>query len=146
MMARRRGRMQGKFRPLNPVKYQGDIKNIVYRSSLEWRFMRYCDNNDEILAWSSEEVIVPYVSIDKKWHRYFPDFVIKTKKEEVIMVEIKPASQTIPPVKGKSQRRYITEALEYGKNQAKWNAAIPFCEKKGWRFQIITEKDLKNYV
>ena len=40
--------------------------------------MVYCDNNPNILEWGSEEIIIPYKSpLDKKVHRYFPDFFIK---------------------------------------------------------------------
>ena len=43
--------------------------------------MVYCDKNDDIIYWASEELAIPYINpIDKKRHRYFPDFIIKTKK------------------------------------------------------------------
>ena len=63
---------KGKFKPKNPSKYIGDPTNIVYRSLWERRFMIYCDNEDNILSWGSEEVVIPYVSpIDNKVHRYY---------------------------------------------------------------------------
>ena len=34
---------KGLFKPLNPQKYKGNHKNIIYRSSWEKRFMGYCD-------------------------------------------------------------------------------------------------------
>ena len=37
--------------------------------------MVYCDNNERILEWGSEEMYVWYRSpIDNRPHRYFPDF------------------------------------------------------------------------
>jgi hypothetical protein len=40
--------------------------------------MVYCDTNENILEWGSEELVIPYKSpLDNKWHRYFPDFFIK---------------------------------------------------------------------
>ena len=72
---------KGKFLPNNRKKYKGDINNIVYRSLWERKFMVYCDENNDITEWGSEELIVPYISpLDGKRHRYFPDFYIKTKK------------------------------------------------------------------
>ena len=43
--------------------------------------MVYCDNNERILEWGSEEMYVWYRSpIDNRPHRYFPDFYIKVKE------------------------------------------------------------------
>ena len=72
---------KGKYQPSYPKKYRGDHKNIVYRSLWERKFMVYCDKNENILEWGSEEVVVPYRSpIDNRYHRYFPDFYIKVKE------------------------------------------------------------------
>ena len=58
---------RGLFRPTNPKKYVGNTKQIVYRSLLERRFMRYCDLNEYILYWASEELPVRYYNpLDKK--------------------------------------------------------------------------------
>ena len=73
----------GRFKPKNYKKYKGDPTRIYYRSLWERRFMVYCDNNVNILEWGSEEVIIPYKSpIDKRVHRYFPDFYIKYKDKK----------------------------------------------------------------
>ena len=70
----------GRFRPSNVTKYRGDYRNIIYRSSWEKVFMSYCDKNDNIIEWGSEEVIIPYRSpLDNRLHRYFPDFYVKVK-------------------------------------------------------------------
>ena len=72
----------GRFSCKNPKKYRGDPTKIYYRSLWERRFMVYCDNNDAILEWASEEFFIPYRSpVDNKVHRYFPDFFIKYKKK-----------------------------------------------------------------
>ena len=71
---------KGKFRPKNRKKYNGNPSEIIYRSSWELKFMNYCDNNNKIVKWSSEEIIIPYrCPTDNKIHRYFPDFYIKYK-------------------------------------------------------------------
>ena len=36
----------------------------------------------------------------------------------------------------------MRENFEYIKNQAKWNAAMAYCDDKGMKFKIITEKEL----
>ena len=120
---------KGKYQPSYPKKYKGDPKNIVYRSLWERKFMVYCDKNENILEWGSEEIIVPYRSpVDNKYHRYFPDFYIKvresTGKIKKMIIEIKPFKQCIEPkVQKRKTKGYIYEVVEYAKNQAKWNAA-----------------------
>ena len=139
---------QGIFRPKNPKKYIGDSNNIVYRSSWECRIMSWFDQNDDIISWASEELIVPYKSpIDNRFHRYFPDFIVKVKTRDgtmkTLMIEVKPKKQTIPPEpKKRVTKQYVTEVTTYGVNQAKWKAAQEYCLDRGWEFKIMTEEHL----
>jgi len=138
----------GKFKPKNYKKYKGDPTQIFYRSLWERRFMVYCDNNPAIIEWGSEEVIIPYRSpIDKKVHRYFPDFYIKyvnSKGQSVReLIEVKPKKQCSPPKQPKRQtRRYLQECATYMINQAKWKAAEEFCADRRMGFRILTEEHL----
>ena len=76
---------KGRYIPTNPKKYKGDPQNIIYRSLWERKFMVYCDTNDSVIEWGSEEVIIPYLSPwDGRMHRYFPDFYIKIKQHNVL--------------------------------------------------------------
>ena len=139
---------KGKFRPSKPKKYKGDPTNIVYRSLWELKFMRYCDSNNNIVKWSSEEIVIPYRSpLDNRFHRYFPDFYLKYKDNsgKVVekVIEIKPAKQVQEPKMQKRRTKwYVTEVVNYAKNQAKWEAAEEFCKDRRWQFQILTEKEL----
>ena len=138
---------KGIYKPTNPKKYVGDPNRIVYRSMLERRFMRYCDLSENVIFWSSEELSIIYRNpIDKKIHRYFPDFIIKMKTGKRYMIEIKPDRQTRPPRKPKRQTKsYMRESLEYVKNQAKWKAAQYYCEDNDLEFKLVTEKELGVY-
>ena len=138
---------RGLYRPTNPKKYVGNTKQIVYRSLLERRFMRYCDLNQDILYWASEELPVRYYNpLDKKYHRYFPDFVVKTVNNDKYMIEIKPYRQVKKPKQPKRKTKsYMRESFEYIKNQAKWQAAKSYCDDNGMKFKLITEKDLGQY-
>jgi len=139
---------KGKYQPINPKKYRGDPTNIIYRSLWERKFMVYCDSNENILEWGSEEIALPYRSpIDNKIHRYFPDFYIKVKESngsiKKYIIEIKPKKQTIEPIPQKRRTKgYIYEVYEYAKNQAKWKAAEEFCKDRGYEFKVLTEQDL----
>jgi hypothetical protein len=109
--------------------------------------MRYCDLNDDIIYWASEELPIRYFNpLDKKYHRYFPDFVVKTVKDEKYMVEIKPSRQVDKPKTPKRKTRsYMIESFNYIKNQAKWQAARKYCDDMNMKFKLITEKDLGKY-
>ena len=138
----------GKFKPKNPKKYNGNPSKIVYRSSWEARCMNYFDQNDNIIWWASEEVIVPYKHpMDGRYHRYFPDFIIKVRQKngqsKTMMIEIKPEYQKIGPKKQKRKtQRYIKEVVTYAVNQAKWEAAEDYCADRRWEFKVLTENDL----
>jgi TnsA endonuclease N terminal len=144
------GSYKGRFTPKNPQKYKGDVKNITYRSLWERRIMRFLDSHKNILAWMSEEIVIPYKSpIDGKMHRYFPDFLIKMLTKDgttkVVMVEVKPYKETqIPklPKSGRKTKNYLAEQVTYAINQTKWQAAREVCQKKRWEFKVMTENEL----
>ena len=135
---------KGIYKPTNPKKYVGNPNNIVYRSLLERRFMVYCDTNPGIVNWASEELPIRYFNpIDKKYHRYFLDFIIKTDKNRKMLIEIKPSRQLSRPKPPKKKTKsYMRESFEFIKNKAKWSAASKYADDNGAVFKIITEKDL----
>jgi hypothetical protein len=138
----------GKFSPRNTNKYLGDPTNVWYRSLWERRVMVRLDDDPNVIEWSNEEIIIPYLSpIDGRWHRYFPDFFVRVKNrhgvQEAMILEVKPLKQAVPPqVKKRITRQYIQEVATYGINEAKWKAATEYCKDRNWTFKVITEKDL----
>ena len=137
-------RYLGKYRPSYPKKYKGDPSNIIYRSSWEYKFMKWCDYTTSVQEWGSEEIIIPYISpVDGKRHRYFPDFYVKIQNRKYL-VEVKPFKQTLEPkTQKRNTKRYINEVVTYHVNKAKWKAATEFCKDHSWEFMLITEKELK---
>ena len=139
---------KGRYQPNNPLKYKGNFRNIIYRSLWEKKFMKYCDSNQNILEWGSEEYIIPYRSpLDNKIHRYFPDFYIKVNEKsggiKKYLIEIKPKRQcTKPKVQKTKSRGYLYEVYEYARNQAKWKPAKSFCADRLWEFKVLTEDEL----
>lgn len=139
---------QGRFHPQNPGKYLGSTADIIYRSSWELHFLRWCDRNENVLEYASEEFSIKYVSpVDNKVHRYYPDGFVKIKHQngEVkrYVVEIKPLRQTIEPKKpDRVTKTYLNECKTYAVNQAKWKYAKEFCEDNGIEFKILTEVEL----
>jgi hypothetical protein len=138
---------KGFFKPKNPAKYKGDPSNVVYRSSWELRVMKWFDDHPNVIWWCSEELHIKYFSpVDEKWHRYFPDFVVKMRRKDgtvmTYVLEVKPEFQTKKPVQKRKTKRFIQESMTYIVNQCKWKAADEFCQEHGWQFKVVTEKDL----
>jgi hypothetical protein len=140
--------LSGRYVPKHPEKYKGDPTNIIYRSSLECRFMKWCDLSSHVLQWNSEEVIVPYIHPkDGRAHRYFVDFMVQVRTKagttKRFLVEIKPFAFTQEPVVPKRKtQRFLSEVLQYAVNQAKWKAAREYAADRGMSFMLITERDL----
>ena len=111
--------------------------------------MVYCDRNEKILEWGSEEVIIPYLSPwDNKLHRYFPDFYMKVKQNsggiKKFIIEVKPKYQCKPPVKNpkRKTKKWYNDVKNYVINEAKWKSANEFCLDNGMEFKILTEEHL----
>lgn len=137
-----------RFLPRNPHKYVGDISKIIARSSWELKFMRWCDGNPSVLKYASEEIVVPYWSkADNKQRRYFVDFVVEmidiNGEIKKLLIEIKPHSQTIPPIRGRKRAEtFMNESYAYQVNRDKWDAAHDFATRNDMKFIIMTEYDL----
>ena len=118
---------KGKYYPRYPKKYKGDPRNIIYRSLWERKFMNYCDLNETVSEWQSEEFWIPYRSpVDNRVHRYFPDFFLKYVDKQ-----------------GKKRTKAWAHSVQtYAVNQAKWKAAREFCADRKIEFKIMTEDNL----
>ena len=124
------GYKQGIFKPANPHKYMGS-SDPMYRSGWELKFFRWADLNENIIAWGSENIIIPYISpFDQKVHRYIVDnFIVfkdKEGKKKKFLIEIKPSSQVMKPEfsKRKKQSTIVYEQTTWVTNLANWEAAI----------------------
>ena len=132
---------QGKFQIQNPDKYVGKGEP-TYRSSWEFAFMQFCDNNPAVVQWASEAIHVNYRNpFTGKNTIYVPDFLIiymdKNGKRHGEVIEIKPSKETTMEA-AKSQRDKAAVAL----NMFKWEAARKFCAAQGLRFRIVNEQDI----
>ena len=109
--------------------------------------MMWLDHNKSILEWSSEELAIPYISPkDGKVHRYFVDFVVKMNTAtgiETHLMEVKPLAQCAPPKRPKRVTAgFQARQLTYAVNEAKWEMAEQYAKKRGWKFTLLTEKDI----
>ncbi|CAB4218817.1 head completion protein [uncultured Caudovirales phage] len=143
---------QGYFKPAQPEKYLGDPNNIVFRSSWEFKFLKWCDSSPTVIKYASEPIGIPYYSpLDKRAHTYYIDFLIIVKDasglESKYLIEVKPDKYTKPPtaparMTDKQTANYVYAAKQYIVNQAKFEAAKEFASVRGLKFGIITENFL----
>ncbi len=161
---------QGYYRVQNRSKYVGDANLVVYRSSWEMKFAKWCDYSPSVLRWSSEPIKIPYYDrvsrldeckkngLDpnnpKNWkvRNYFTDFWLEIDKGEGItekwFIEIKPANKLkkpIPPApnaKLKDIKRFNMLAKEYLINEGKFAALNSWAKKHNMKFFVFTEKTL----
>lgn len=140
--------LQGVFKPQNPQKYDGNVHQIIYRSSWELKAFKICDETPQITKWSSEEVIIPYISpVDGNMRRYYMDLKITVMVKgipRVTLVEIKPFKETQPPKLTKNMKEATRQRAihTWAVNSAKWKATEEFCRRKGWHFTKWTEREL----
>jgi len=139
----------------NAEKYSG-VTPILYRSSWEFAFCRFCDLNEKVVKWSCESLEIPYQISHNgqvETHRYYPDFYVEmtTNEPDVyerLVIEIKPKHETEFPKPGKTQtlkklENYQYALMTYKKNLHKWTFTKDWCERRGLKYVIVTEDDLK---
>ena len=137
----------GKYTVRHPEMYKGKSDDVIYRSNWEKQCFIYLDGNKDVEWWNSEEFVVRYYyDVDKKYHRYFIDLCIRWKNGEMLLVEVKPKRQTVPPkVKKPKSKSSLNEAYTWIKNSNKWHAADQVAKDNGWDFVIWTEDDLERF-
>ena len=129
----------------NPEKYAGKIienKHPFAKSSWELTFMRFCDENDNIISWVYEPVKIPYFNpIKNKQSIYIPDFLIyykdKNGEDHVEMIEIKPREQFM-----ESKKTSKKEKADIIVNRAKWKAAATWCKHNNVVFRVVAKEDI----
>lgn len=125
--------------------------------------MIFLDNHPKITRWGSECLRIQYVSkevredsLTDKERSYYPDFYYEMKNDQgttdMVVVEIKPSTE-VNDVQLLRENRFIIpdkatakqlKGVEYRlkmaqKNSAKWKYMVDWCNKKGFKFIIITE-------
>ena len=143
---------QGYFRPVNPDKYLGDPNKIIFRSSWEFKFLKWCDSSPTVIEYSSEPFAIPYFNpIDERVHKYYIDFYMVVRESDgslqKYLIEVKPSSQVAPPIAptkltDNQIKSYMYATKQYIINSAKFEAASDFAKNHGLKFGIITEQFL----
>ena len=149
----RKGKIrQGYFKPQNPETYKGDPTQIIYRSSWEFKFFKFCDENPMVLEYASEPIGIDYWnSVDKRQAKYWIDGWMKTQNKDGVvkewLIEVKPNKYILPPkppqrLTEKQAYAYASHAKTYLVNTDKFRAAKAWAKAHNMRFGIITENFL----
>ncbi len=148
---------QGQYNLINPSKYLGDPTVIYWRSSWEYKLYFYLDNEPRVLKWNVEGITIPYeIETKGKWEtcRYHPDCYAEIQRLDgsihKVVLEIKPETETHPPVMPKRVTAKSLENHEYRlklfiRNLAKWDAAKKYCDKRGLEFHLLSEKYFEDH-
>jgi len=125
MASRRRKKGRRKRGVYSSIKMKTPM---TYRSGWELEYFKYLDSLESVANFFSESLKIQYVSNVKtgKTRNYIPDLLVEYVDGNKVLIEIKPSSKI-------SQRV----------NVKKFAAAQKYCDVNGIRFQIITERDLK---
>ena len=142
---------QGLYTVKHPEKYIGDVTKVRYMSSWELQMFMFLDGNPNILKWSSEEVVIPYIKpTDGRVHKYYPDLLVLYRDQNGVerweLIEVKPSTQ-LKLSKSKSPKTRQLQNLTLSVNKAKWDSALRWCEHQqnngmNVTFRIITEKQI----
>jgi hypothetical protein len=146
-LARNKKYHQGYYYPENKEKYVGDY--AIYRSGLELQYFKFLDKSPKCVKWNSEGIKIPYFwEADQKWHNYYVDLAATFKEGtelQTYLIEIKPFRQTQTPqaTSRKRKKTLLNEQAMYSQNQAKWHFASKFALENGFKFIVLTEKDIR---
>ena len=138
----KRNKNEKEYIPRNTRKYCGTYP-IICRSSWEYRMCEWLDYNKDVLEWSSENHRIPY-AFEERNRIYYPDYYVMLKNRSKFIVEVKPEKDLRMPKKRgrKSPKTMMIREHTFLMNEAKHKAARQYCKKLGYKFIIITEKDL----
>jgi len=133
---------QSQYRVKNPEKYMGN-KTPFFRSSWEFAFMRFCDENPNVIKWASEAIKIPYRNpFTGKYTVYVPDFFISyidaDNRQHNELIEVKPLNQTSFKEAKNNRLNQARAAL----NEAKWAAARQWSKQNSVVFRIVSENDI----
>lgn len=145
---------KGVYSPINKEKVLNK-EPIIYRSQLEFEWMIKFDKNPNVKKWGSEIIEIPYIKpTTKRMHRYYPDLYVEKVNGEKSLIEIKPQKEinlvkrlfegkNIPKRTAKEKKATYEYKMTMGLiNLEKWKACKHVCEKNGWKFLTISEKNL----
>lgn len=103
--------------------------SVAFESSLERDFLVLLDFDPNVLNVHGQPLTLQFKEAEGRTRSYTPD----------VLVEYREARPVLYEVKYREDLRSQWQEL-----RPKFKAAHRYCKAKGWRFQIITEKEIRN--
>jgi hypothetical protein len=117
--ASKKGSFRGKF---NSKKNR---RMIYWESLLELDYIKTLEFDPEVTSYKSQPIEIEYWFQGKK-RRYFPDFLVTKRTEEIFLVEVKPEDK-----------------VEDEENKIKAQVGEMYCKEQDWSYIVVTEKDIR---
>lgn len=120
-----------KIKPSKKGSYRGYLNSkkcdemVAWESLLEKDFIKVLDFDPAIEKIQSQPIKIEY-RYKGKLHKYYPDFLAVTNEKYFVLYEVKPEDK-----------------IDDEKNKIKFEVGKIYCEKKGWKFKVVTEKDIR---
>ena len=102
-------------------------KNMYYRSSWELIAFKERESNSEVIGYESESLKIRYVNFEGNVHYSVPDLLTFYKDGTIELAEVKPSWKI---------------DTNFGNTNEKIDAYKEYAKNKGWRFSVLTEKEL----
>ena len=141
---------QGYYKPIYPQKYVGR-EVPIFRSGIELKFFKFCDNNPNVIKWSSEDIKIPYWDIVTRKNRtYYVDNFVEIKEGNIIkqyLVELKDKRETVPPNPNSKKKKstLLYEEFQWRTNNSKWKYAQQFCKDHKLEFLLLAYSNKEGF-
>jgi len=137
--------MRQEIKPVRKIgKGKGSLRGLTYskkndthrafESSLERDFLEILEFDNNVESFCEQPVEILYLHEGKE-HRYTPDVFVSYRKDLEISASM---SSLLIEVK---YRETLKE--KWSEFKPKFKAAKAYAEKRGWKFKIITEKEIR---
>ena len=101
-----------------------------------------------MINWISEPFAIKYFNVlDKKYHKYYPDFYVKIQEDKVVeyLVEIKPKAQLQKPKPPKRKTKKAVKNFKYAyetyvRNLCKIKALNELAKNRNFKVMLLTEE------
>lgn len=103
-------------------------KVFWYKSSWELEYMKWCENNEDVLLYEYEPFSIEYYHMNNLRH-YIPDFLVCFNDGSRKLVEIKPSC-----------------FLDAQINLDKFKAAREYCQKLLMEFEVLSENNIAQII